>query len=78
MMIATSNNEVKAVLRVIKGVIWCPFCDRSRLESTPPFCEGCRAEFSEPAETPVAIAAEEPEAKPEAAKSPSGGRSGAK
>ena len=77
-MIATSNNEVKAVLRVVKNVMWCPFCDRSRLESTPPFCEGCRAEFSEPAETPVEVAAEEPEAEPEAAKSPSGGRSGAK
>ena len=77
-MIATSNNEVKAVLRVVKNVMWCPFCDRSRLESTPPFCEGCRAEFSEPAETPVEVAAEEPAAEPEAAKSPSGGRSGAK
>ena len=61
-MIATSNNEVKAVLRVVKNVMWCPFCDRSRLESTPPFCEGCRAEFSEPAEAVVEVAAEEPEA----------------
>ena len=64
MMIATLNGEMRAVVRVVRGVIWCPFCDRSQLASAPPFCEGCRAEFSELPEAPVA--AEEPEA-PESA-----------
>ena len=48
-MIAISNGEARAVVRQMRGVMWCPFCDRSRHETTPPFCEGCRGEFSEPA-----------------------------
>jgi ribosomal protein L37AE/L43A len=70
-MIAISNGEMRAVVRQMRGVMWCPFCDRSRHETTPPFCEGCRAEFSEPAENPAADA-------PEAPQSASGGRVRAK
>ena len=61
-MIATLNGELRAVVRVIKSVLWCPFCDRSRGPTAPPYCEGCRAEFSEPAEAVVEVPAEEPEA----------------
>ena len=47
-MIATLSGETKAVTRVKNGVIWCPFCDRSRQVSiVSPFCEGCNAEFGE-------------------------------
>lgn len=60
-MIATLDGELRAVVRVIKNVMWCPFCDRSRGATAPPYCEGCRAEFSEPAAA-VGIPAEEPEA----------------
>ena len=60
-MIAMSNGEMRAVVRTVRGVMWCPFCDRSRHETTPPFCEGCRAEFSEPAENPVAAESEAPQ-----------------
>ena len=62
MMIATLDGELRAVVRVVKNVMWCPFCDRSRGPTAPPYCEGCRAEFSEPAEAVVEVAAEEPEA----------------
>ena len=45
-MNATLRNEARPVLRQHRGVLWCPFCDRSRQESQPsPFCEGCGAEF---------------------------------
>ena len=62
MMIATLDGELRAVVGTIKNVVWCPFCDRSRAVSAPPYCEGCRAEFSEPAEAVLEVAAEEPEA----------------
>ena len=61
-MIATLNSEIKVVVRVVRKTMWCPFCDRSRGATAPPYCEGCRAEFSEPAEAVVEVPAEEPEA----------------
>ena len=70
-MIAISNGEARAVVRQMRGVMWCPFCDRSRHETAPPFCDGCRAEFSEPAEIPTVE-------EPEAPQSASGGRAKAK
>jgi ribosomal protein L37AE/L43A len=40
------RDETRDVIRQRLGVIWCPFCDRSRQEARPtPFCEGCGAEF---------------------------------
>jgi len=49
-MIATLSGETQNVTRVKHGVIWCPFCDRSRQVSiASSFCEGCNAEFSEEA-----------------------------
>ena len=52
-MIAVINGEVKAVVRQMRGVVWCPFCDRSRSLKDGYFCDGCRAEFSAVVETPV-------------------------
>ena len=45
-MQAKLEGETRQVIRRHRGVIWCPFCDRSRQESrATPFCEGCGAEF---------------------------------
>ena len=45
-MEAVLRNETKTVIRQHRGVLWCPFCDRSRQDMRPtPFCEGCGAEF---------------------------------
>jgi len=52
-MIAVKDGQVKAVIRQRRGVVWCPFCDRSRMVSTGLICDGCGAEFSETMETPV-------------------------
>ena len=60
-MIAVKDGEVKAVIRQRQGVVWCPYCDRSRMVSTGLICDGCGAEFSEAVETPVE-AVVEPEA----------------
>jgi hypothetical protein len=47
-MNATLNNETRPIIREHRGVIWCPFCDRSRqLKMDGSFCDGCRAEFTE-------------------------------
>ena len=53
MMIAVKDGKVKAVIRQRRGVVWCPYCDRSRMVSTGLICDGCGAEFSETVETPV-------------------------
>ena len=65
-MIAELNGETRPVLRHRRGVIWCPFCDRSRMdEGIDLHCDGCHAKFTdEAAETPATPrrrrAAEEP------------------
>ena len=58
MMIAVKDGKVKAVIRQRRGVVWCPYCDRSRLIRAGLICDGCGAEFSETVETPVEAAAE--------------------
>ena len=53
--IQASTGESRPVVRVRRGVVWCPFCDRSRLVATTgPICAGCGAEFVE------AVVIEEP------------------
>jgi len=45
-MEAVLQDETRTVVRQHRGVLWCPFCDRSRQEARPtPLCEGCGAEF---------------------------------
>jgi hypothetical protein len=46
-MIAVSptSGEEKPVVRELRGVIWCPFCDRSMQIGMAVFCQGCHAEF---------------------------------
>jgi len=69
-MNATLNNETRPIIREHRGVIWCPFCDRSRqLSMDGLFCDGCRAVFTEspveeaaPVEAPAPAPAEEEEA----------------
>ena len=53
-MTAELDGEVRAVTRHRRGVLWCPFCDRSRQdEGISQFCEGCTARFVD--EVPEAI-----------------------
>ena len=59
-MIAELDGETRAVLRHRRGVMWCPFCDRSRQEEgLGDFCEGCHAKFTEDAAETVIAAPEE-------------------
>ena len=62
-MNATLNNETRPIIREHRGVIWCPFCDRSRqLKMDGLFCDGCRAVFMEsPVEEAAPVAAPAPE-----------------
>lgn len=61
-MNATLNDETRPIIRERFGVIWCPFCDRSRqLTMDGLFCDGCRAEFTEsPVEEAAPVAAPAP------------------
>ena len=44
--IQASTGESRPVIRERRGVVWCPFCDRSRqVATTGPVCEGCGVEF---------------------------------
>ena len=54
-MIAELNGETKVVLRHRRGVMWCPFCDRSKQdEGSEQYCDGGYAKFTdEAAEVPV-------------------------
>jgi len=66
-MNATLNDETRPIIREHRGVVWCPFCDRSRqLKMDGAFCDGCRAVFTEspveeaaPVEAPAPAPAEE-------------------
>jgi hypothetical protein len=45
-MQAELNGETRLVMRRRRGVIWCPFCDRSRQEEgITMWCDGCNAQF---------------------------------
>jgi len=45
-MIAVNvSGEERPVVRELRGVIWCPFCDRSMQIGMAVFCEGCNVEF---------------------------------
>ena len=41
----TTSGVEKPVVRQLRGVIWCPFCDRSMQIGMAVFCQGCHAEF---------------------------------
>ena len=68
--IQASTGESRPVIRERRGVVWCPFCDRSRqVATTGPVCEGCGVEFVDTAPAPVveeAVAVVEPEVVEEA------------
>jgi hypothetical protein len=67
-MIAILNGETLPVVRQREGVVWCPFCDRSRQISRGWICS-CGASFEDdPAvETPAPVMdeAEETEEPPQ-------------
>lgn len=45
-MQAELNGETRPVLRYRRGVLWCPFCDRStQYEGMDLWCDGCHAQF---------------------------------
>ena len=57
-MQAEFEGEIRPVIRYRRGVIWCPFCDRSvQAEGIDMWCDGCHAQFVDEAsqveETPV-------------------------
>ena len=68
--IQASTGESRPVIRERRGVVWCPYCDRSRqVATTGPICEGCGVEFVDTAPAPVveeAVAVVEPEVAEEA------------
>ena len=63
--IQASTGETRPVIRERRGVVWCPFCDRSRqVATTGPVCQGCGVEFVDAAPAPVVeevVAVVEPE-----------------
>ena len=45
-MQAELDGKTLAVTRHRRGVMWCPFCDRSRQDNgMEQFCDGCNAKF---------------------------------
>ena len=49
-MIAELNGETRPIMRHRRGVIWCPFCDRSKQdEGMEQSCDGCGACFADDA-----------------------------
>ena len=56
-MQAELEGVTRPVVRYRRGVIWCPFCDRSTQdEGIDVWCEGCNAQFMDEANEPVALA----------------------
>ena len=49
-MQAKLEGETRQVIRRHRGVIWCPFCDRSRQEGSDVWCDGCHAQFQDETE----------------------------
>ena len=57
-MQAELNGETRIVIRQRRGVIWCPFCDRSKQEEgLDMWCDGCNAHFIDEVEQPTEEAA---------------------
>jgi len=57
-MIAELNGETRPIIRHRRGVIWCPFCDRSKQdEGMKQSCDGCGACFIDEAIEPAPEAA---------------------
>ena len=53
-MQAELNGETRPILRQRRGVLWCPFCDRSRQEEgITMWCDGCNAQFIDEVAQPV-------------------------
>ena len=49
-MQAELDGENRAVARHRRGVMWCPFCDRSSQNvGGEQFCDGCHAKFTDDA-----------------------------
>jgi hypothetical protein len=47
-MQAELNGETRPVLRHRRGVMWCPYCDRSSQDKGgEQYCDGCRAKFTD-------------------------------
>ena len=47
-MIAILDGETRPVLRHRRGVMWCPFCDRSTQdEGVGKWCDGCHAQYED-------------------------------
>ena len=47
-MQAELDGKILAVTRHRRGVMWCPFCDRSRQDDGgEQFCDGCNAKFTD-------------------------------
>ena len=50
------TGETRQVIRHRRGVAWCPFCDRSRMDAGPGMiCDGCNAVFKDGPEEPVQV-----------------------
>ena len=48
------TGESRQVIRHRRGVVWCPFCDRSRMDTGPEMvCDGCNAVFKDDAAEPI-------------------------
>ena len=48
------TGETRTVIRNRRGVLWCPFCDRSRMVTGSEMsCEGCNAVFKDDAVEPM-------------------------
>ena len=48
------TGETRQVIRHRRGVLWCPFCDRSRMDTGPDMiCDGCNAVFKDDAVEPI-------------------------
>jgi len=47
-MKAELEGEIRPVIRHRRGVLWCPFCDRSRQdEGMDMWCDGCHARYTD-------------------------------
>ena len=56
-MQAELEGVKRPVVRYRRGVIWCPFCDRSTQdEGIDVWCDGCNAQFMDEANESVAVA----------------------
>ena len=56
-MIAELNGETRPIARHRRGVVWCPFCDRSRQDAgSDQRCDGCFAEFKDEVADPAPAA----------------------